>query len=88
MTAIFGSGIDGVHPRPGPASWCKPDWQDDDLFKLSTLELETLKLRVAVCLKARFKNNVRGDFGFEVADTKPLDPTAPEPDRGERCGEQ
>ena len=55
--------------RSGP-SWCKSDWQDDDLFKLTPPELDVLKLRVAVCIKARYKGNVNCDYGLEVGGTK------------------
>jgi len=72
--------------RLGLASWCKSDWQDDDLFKLSVPELEVLKLRVAVCLKCRYKGHVNGDFGLEVGGMKPLDPEASEPQRRDRSG--
>ena len=67
-------------------SWCKKDWQDDDLFKLTSPELDALKLRVAVCVKARYKGNVTGDFGMEVGGTKPLTPEASEPQLRERSG--
>ena len=67
-------------------SWCNPQWQDDDLFKLTNPELDTLKLRVAVCVKARYKGNVSGDFGMEVGGTKPLIPEASEPQLRERSG--
>ena len=72
--------------RSGLASWCKSDWQDDDLFKLTPPELDVLKLRVAVCIKARYKGNVNGDYGLEVGGTKPLDPEASEPQLRERSG--
>ena len=72
--------------RSGLASWCKSDWQDDDLFKLTHPELDVLKLRVAVCIKARYKGNVNGDYGLEVGGTKPLDPEASEPQLRERSG--
>ena len=67
-------------------SWCKSDWHDDDLFKLTNPDLDALKLRVAVCTKARFKGNVSGDFGMEVGGTKPLNPEASEPQLRERSG--
>ena len=60
-------------------SWCNEKWQDDDIFKLTAPELETLKLRVAVCIKARYKGNVSGDFGLETGGTVPLTPEASEP---------
>ena len=72
--------------RSGLASWCKSDWQDDDLFKLTPPELDVLKLRVAVCIKARYKGNVNGDYGLEVGGMKPLDPEASEPQLRERSG--
>ena len=72
--------------RSGLASWCKSDWQDDDLFKLTPPELDVLKLRVAVCIKARYKGNVNGDYGLEVGGTKLLDPEASEPQLRERSG--
>ena len=65
-------------------SWCKRDWQDDDLFKLTSPELDALKLRVAVCVKARYKGNITGDFGMEVGGTKLLTPVASEPQLIER----
>ena len=67
-------------------AWTKKDWDDNDLFKLSVPELEVLKLRVAVCLKCRYKSNVSGDFGLEVGGMKPLDPEASEPQRRDRSG--
>jgi hypothetical protein len=67
-------------------AWAKTDWDDNDLFKLSVPELEVLKLRVAVCLKCRYKGNVSGDFGLEVGGMKPLDPEASEPQRRDRSG--
>jgi hypothetical protein len=68
-------------------SWCNEKWQDDDIFKLTAPELETLKLRVAVCIKARYKGNVSGDFGLETGGTVPLTPEASEPHLlGERSG--
>jgi hypothetical protein len=48
--------------------------------------LDVLKLRVAVCIKARYKGNVNGDYGLEVGGTKPLDPEASEPQLRERSG--
>ncbi len=67
-------------------SWCKNDWQDDDLFKLTNPELDALKLRVVVCVKACYKGNVTGDFGMEVGGTKLLTLEASESQLRERSG--
>ena len=81
----FGWRLPLLSCRSLPA-WCKNDWDDNDLFKLSVPELDALKLRVAVCLGCRYRGNVRGDFGLEVGGMKLLDPEAPEPQRRDRSG--
>ena len=81
----FGWQLPLLSRRSGPI-WCKPDWDDDDLFKVTPLEMDTIKLRVAVCIKARYKTNVQGHFGMEVGGTKPLDPKDSEPQLRERSG--
>ena len=81
----FGWRLPLLSCRSLPA-WTKKDWDDNDLFKLSVPELEVLKLRVAVCLKCRYKGHVNGDFGLEVGGMKPLDPEASEPQRRDRSG--
>ena len=43
-------------------------------------------MRVAVCVKARYKGNVSGDFGMEVGGTNLLTPEASEPQLRERSG--
>ena len=43
-------------------------------------------MRVAVCVKARYKGNVTGDFGMEVGGTKPLTSEASELQLIERSG--
>ena len=81
----FGWRLPLLSCRSLPA-WCKNDWDDNDLFKLSVPDLDALKLRVAVCIKARYKGNVNGVYGLEVGGMKPLDPEASEPQRRERSG--
>lgn len=56
-------------------TWCRPEWQDDDIYSLSKPELDGLKLKVAVCVQARYKANASRDYGLEVAGQTPLDPT-------------
>ena len=70
--------VDIVPYRSLP-SRSNPKWHDDDLLKLSSPELDAVKLRVAVCIKARYKSNGRGDFGLEVGGTEPLSQEASEP---------
>jgi hypothetical protein len=57
--------------------WCRPGWDDDDIYKLSVPELGALKLRVAVAVGARYKGNSSPQltsFGHETGGTKALDP--------------
>ena len=81
----FGWRLPLLSCRSLPA-WARTDWDDDDLFKLTPPELDVLKLRVAVCIKARYKGNVNGDNGLEVGGTKPLILEASETQRRERSG--
>ena len=51
-----------------PPSWVNPEWQDDDIFKLSSPELLNLKTKVAAVMKTvRYQNqNSTAEFAHET----------------------
>ena len=57
-------------------SWLKRDWKDDDIFDLSQPELETMKMRVAVVCKIKFRQSKQGVYGLPVAGASALDADA------------
>lgn len=59
-------------------TWCKPTWEDDDLFKLSVPELDAVKMRVAVATGCRFKAHATKEFALSVAGTEPVSIEVPE----------
>ena len=57
-------------------SWLKRDWKDDDIFDLSQPDLETMKMRVAVVCKIKFRQSKQGEYGLPVAGALALDADA------------
>ena len=57
-------------------SWCNSNWKDDDIFDLSHTDLESMKMKVAVTCKIKFRQARQGEYCLPVAGALALDADA------------
>ncbi len=56
-----------------PPSWLNPLYSDEDIFSLSKIELDQMKVRVSHLLKCRWRNVCKEEpFALEVAGVEPM----------------